>query len=112
MTTAVVFVPATAIVPFAKQCLDYCAARGYEIAGVIRGDWAAVARMLITGAASIVVVARREHLDPDREPRVEVLAEVASLALPRTARNRRPQLNQNGQAANRLRPSRLSDRDV
>ena len=111
-TVAVVFVPDAKVVPYAKLCLDYCARRGYDIAGVIRGDWPAVAAMLATKAVGVVVVARREHLEPDREPRVEVLAEVAAQSRPILARNRRPRLNQQGQAVNRLRARRLGDRDI
>lgn len=97
MTIAVIFVPAAHVAIYAAQCLDYCAARGYEVAGVVAGDWAAAAAMLIHRTAGIIVVARPDHLDPDREPRVEVV-DVPSgppVAPPRNAgpvprRQRRP----------------------
>lgn len=112
MVCAVVFVPAADIVPYANQCLEYCISRGYEIAGVIRDDYSAAAEMLLSGAATVLVVARREHLDPGREPRLEVLAEVAAMSQSITARNRRPRLNEDRQALNRPRSRALGDRDV
>lgn len=80
MTTAVIFVPAALahvahvahVAAYAAQCLDYCAVRGYEVAGVITTDWPAVVKVLTGGTASVVVVARPDHLDPLREPRIEV----------------------------------------
>lgn len=72
MPIAIIFVPAAHLATYASQCLDYCAARGYQVAGVVHGDWAAAAGMLINRAAGIIVVARPDHLDPDREPRIEV----------------------------------------
>lgn len=73
VTTAIIFIPAAHIAAYAGQCLDYCAARGYQVAGIVHGDWAAAAGMLMGRAAGVMVVARPDHLDPDREPRVEVV---------------------------------------
>jgi hypothetical protein len=74
VTIAVIFVPAHDIAEFGKQCMDYCAARGYEVAGVIRGDWNAAISMTRASSATVVVIASWDHLDPDRKPRVEVAA--------------------------------------
>lgn len=112
MTIAVVFVPAAHIAPYAKQCLDYCAVRGYDIAGVVRDDWAAVVAMMADHSAAVVVVARREHLDPHREPRLEVLAEVPAETPTPDARFRRARLNQNREPGHRAGSRRLGDRDV
>lgn len=94
MTIAVIFVPAAHIATYASQCFDYCAARGYEVAGVVHGDWAAAAAMLMSRTAGVLIVARGEHLDPNREPRVEVaLPEESGPAGPSTrpaSRLRRP----------------------
>lgn len=112
MTIAVVFVPTAHVIPFAKQCLDYCAGRGYEIAGVVRDDWPAAFAMMATGLVDVIVVARREHLDPNRTPRVEILAEVDGESRPSNLSNRRPRLNQNRQSVDGLRARRAGDGDV
>ncbi|MDT4991401.1 MAG: hypothetical protein QOH97_1293 [Actinoplanes sp.] len=70
---AVVFVPIVNVELFVTQCLTYCSAQGYQVAGIIRGDWGNAADMLRRGLASVIVVARAEHLDPNREPRVEIV---------------------------------------
>lgn len=73
MTSAVILVPdIEGKYLFAAQCLDYCAARGYDVAGMIVGDWSAVVDVVRARSIAVVVVARGEHLNPDREPRIEV----------------------------------------
>ncbi|MFG1990708.1 hypothetical protein ACGFJ7_12110 [Actinoplanes sp. NPDC048988] len=61
----------------ASRCLEHCAARRYNVVGLIQGDWAAAARMLDEGLAGVVVVSSAEqlnpHLEPHLEPRVEVV---------------------------------------
>lgn len=96
MTTAVIFVPHDDhIAIHVSQCLAYCAAKEYEVTG-ISTDWASVVATLTSRAAGVVVVARPDHLDPQREPRIEVIDQQASHAVPpRTAgtvapRQRRP----------------------
>jgi hypothetical protein len=86
MTTAVVFVPYTDSVQYASQCLTYCAIKGYDVAGVVTGNWPAVAAMLLDGIAGVVVVARPEHVDPQRQPRLEVAVLDRPNAAPRAAR--------------------------
>lgn len=73
MTSAIIFIPAAFhFATYAAQCLTYCAGRGYEVYGIVTTDWAAVLAVLSAGAAQVVVVARPDHLDPDRVPRIEV----------------------------------------
>jgi hypothetical protein len=95
VTTAVVFGPALYLPTYANQCFDYCSVKGYEIAGIVQGDWQAVVAMLTAGAAGVAVAARPEHLDPDREPRVEIAAPPrptndGPTSQYRSARDRRP----------------------
>lgn len=79
MTIAVIFIPAALqVAEHASQCLAYCAARGYRVAGVVHTDWAAVMAVLTAQAAEVVVVADSEHLDPERTPRIEVVANAAT----------------------------------
>lgn len=98
VTTAVVFVPDHLFDQHAPECLAYCTACGYEIAGVIQGDWRAALAMLADGLATVIVVARRDHLPPDGGPRIEVASEHATPA-------RAP--DQHRDSARRRRPNRL-----
>lgn len=77
MTHAVAFVPDGPVDEvYANQCFAHCAHRGYTLAGIVRGDWSAAVAMVAAGLASVIVFARREHLDPAREPRVEFCGEI------------------------------------
>lgn len=96
MITAVIFVSADAPQSHVDRCLNHCITHAYEITTVVRGDWNEVTRMRASGEAQVVVIARWDHLDPERLPRVE-LATVAALP-PNTdppgrarSRTRRPQ---------------------
>lgn len=94
MTTAVIFVPNGQYELYASLCLNYCVAKGYEIGGVIQGDWEAVVRTISAGIATVVVVARPEHINPAWEPRIEI-AGTATIDQPdndraRSMRRRRP----------------------
>ncbi|WP_433383021.1 hypothetical protein ACQPZX_20220 [Actinoplanes sp. CA-142083] len=73
VTNAVVFVQPDRFEVNAARCLDYCAVRRYAVAGLICGDWAAALQMLKDGLASVIVVSSPAQLDPDREPRIEVV---------------------------------------
>jgi hypothetical protein len=79
MTTlirAIAFLPSGPIDDvFANQCIAHCAHRGYEVAGLVRGDWPTALSMLAAGLATVVVFARQEHLDAEWEPRVEFCGE-------------------------------------
>lgn len=75
MTEAIIYVPADDVTPHAARCLQYCTERGYVVIGIVRGDWAAAAQLLNGGAVGVCVVARADHLDPKRQPRVEIAGE-------------------------------------
>lgn len=75
LTTAIVFVVSRYLLTDAARCIDYCRSRGYVMAGVVKDDWAAAIALIRAGQASVIVVADTRHLDPDREPRIEVVAE-------------------------------------
>lgn len=74
MTRAIVFVPSTDYEIHTDRCMQYLKEQGYQFEGLIRGDWAKVLRMFADDGASIAIVATEEHLDPERKPRVEVVA--------------------------------------
>lgn len=57
-----------------EVCLAHCRKHGYEIVGVTE-TWSSAKRMLDAREAEIVVVAKRGHLPPSLEPRLEVVAE-------------------------------------
>jgi len=79
VTHAVIFIPAAfSVADYAAQCLAYCASRGYEVAGIITTNWAAVVSVLAAEAAQVVVVARPDHLDPNRVPRIEIAGQPAA----------------------------------
>ncbi|KAB1915269.1 hypothetical protein [Micromonospora sp. AMSO31t] len=85
------------IEPHLMACLDHARCCRYGLLGIITtAPWDDVRQMMIDGKVDVVVVAEREHLPPDRTPRIEVAARGArpSLAsLPRgpvPPRRRRP----------------------
>lgn len=95
MTLAVVLVPSEPIDPiFISQCIAHCAHRGYTVAGLAR-DWPTAWKMVRDGLASVVTVARQEHINPDRLPRIEVCGEDTQ-ALFRKAAGPEPVKNQRG----------------
>jgi hypothetical protein len=73
VTNAVIFVQPEKRDANAARCLDYCAAMRYEVAGLVCGDWQAALQMLKDGLAEVIVVASMAQLDPEREPRIEVV---------------------------------------
>lgn len=88
MTKAIIYTPTDHFEQHTDQCLDYCAQRGYDVAGVVRDDWHTAMQLACEGdVAGVVVVARVDHLDPHRRPRVEVVAEqpaIGRASVPRT----------------------------
>jgi len=78
---AVLYVPSEdpAHVRWVLVCGDYCSARGYLITA-IAGVWADVVAMVRCEGADIVIAARRDHLPPDRLPRLEIAAEACTEA--------------------------------
>jgi hypothetical protein len=73
MTTAVIFVQQDRFDVSAARCLDYCAARRYEVAGLVTADWQAALQMLADGLASVIVVSSAAQIDVVNEPRVEIV---------------------------------------
>jgi hypothetical protein len=69
---AVIFVQADRLHTHASRCLDYCATKRYEVAGLIRGDRAAAERMIRDGLAEIVVLPVLTAADAAAFPHVEV----------------------------------------
>jgi hypothetical protein len=74
VTRAIVFVPSDDFDPHATRCVAYAEERHYELVGVVRDDWNAVLRLIGDGQVGVVVVSDEAHLDPERQPRVEVVA--------------------------------------
>lgn len=75
MTRAIVYVPADDPDHIhAARCTAYAEQCGYELTGLVRGDWPAVEQMLGNGETSVVLVSEEGHLPPKRKPRIEVVA--------------------------------------
>lgn len=80
---AIIYVPQLyEVAKYAATCIEHCARHGYEVVGLVHGDWAKAAALLTSSTAGIMVVARPDHLPPDREPRVEIADEPASATPP------------------------------
>ena len=77
-TTAMVFVLSHRLLADADVCIQYCREQGYVLAGVVRDDWHRACSYLWGGECDVLVVADARTLDPDRAPRVEVVAHHAS----------------------------------
>jgi hypothetical protein len=103
---AIVFVPhGPDLATHIATCVEYCKAQGYELFGVVQGDWKAVADALLTCSANILVVAREDHLPADRA-RVEIAGEMHRADAPRpTPTNRGPADRRD---AGRRRPNQLN----
>lgn len=75
MTRAIVYVPSGDFDPHAARCTAFSEERGYDLKGIVRDDWESVKKMMQNGEVSVVLVAVDGHLDPNRTPRIEVVAE-------------------------------------
>lgn len=86
---AVLFIPPG---PSAERwrdlCGSYCHDHRYTIVAIAT-TWAAAFAMLISGEASVAVVGRRDHLPPDRTPRLEVVTEPQPVMPTRSPMSRR-----------------------
>jgi hypothetical protein len=69
-----VFVLSNRLMPDAGICIEYCRVLGYHMCGIVKDDWTIAMDYLHAGQADVVVVADDRSLDPDRAPRVEVVA--------------------------------------
>jgi hypothetical protein len=85
---AIIFVLSRHLETDSATCVSYCLARGYAVAAIVRDDWGAAMKALCTFAASVVVVARLEHLDETCTPRMEVAADMPVTDGPRGERTR------------------------
>lgn len=90
-TDALIFVPLTD--PHARHwvavCFSHCLRHGYVPKAVVR-RWDDVWQLILDGVDAVVVVGVRDHLDPRRTPRVEVIAEqIEPGATPELERPRR-----------------------
>lgn len=77
MPDALIFVPLSE--PNARYwvmaCWSYCLRQGYNPIAVVH-QWSDVTRLILEdGLLAVIVIGRRDHLDPKREPRLEVIAE-------------------------------------
>lgn len=87
MTRAVIYVPQLyEVARYVATCMEHCARHGYDVTGVVHGNWPAAAAMLNGGTVSVLVIARPDHLAPDRQPRVEVADEPPADGSPRSRR--------------------------
>lgn len=88
MISAVVFVPSGSDQErWLAICASYCTQHKYEIIAVAT-TWDDVVTMMHQDEAQIAIVARRDHLPPDRPYRLEVVAEVQTA--PQDSSQRRP----------------------
>jgi hypothetical protein len=69
-----VFVLSRRLVPDVGVCIEYCLTQGYNMRGVVQDDWVKACDYLHSGEADVLVVADDRSLNPDRAPRVEVVA--------------------------------------
>lgn len=80
MSKAVIYVPAGDYLQAATECLDALDVAGYELEGIVRGNWPTAEAMLLDGRVDVVLVADRAHLPVDRTPRVEEVTEALAVA--------------------------------
>lgn len=78
LVRAMIFVLKSRIVLDGEICLNYCLAMGYQMRGVVVDDWRKACDYLWRRECDVLVVADGRSLDPDRAPRVEVVAHHAS----------------------------------
>jgi hypothetical protein len=74
MTRAIIYIPAGEFDPHAARCVNYAEERGYELVGIVRDNWPAARKMAEDGGTTVVIVSEESHLDPERKPRIEVVA--------------------------------------
>lgn len=70
---AVIFVPPGQLDPYGARCAQLAERQGLRIAGVVQ-DLGAAIRMLAAGKASVLIVGNDDHLNCQRDMRIEVVA--------------------------------------
>jgi hypothetical protein len=86
MTEAVVFVLSRHLLPHAAICYQYCLSLGYHAIGIVRDDWDDAWDYIRDGTADVIVVADETDLEPDRSPRIEIVAHTLQGAGPAVTR--------------------------
>lgn len=81
---------------FTRECLADCERAGLEVTALVAytdrdNGWTEAVRVIESHSAEVIVVARREHVPPDRVPQLRVVAEQPA-APPRRRRLRRPRI--------------------
>jgi hypothetical protein len=85
---AVILVPDVEQDRWLARCMDHIERCGYRLAAIVR-RWEDAHRLIGAGQVQVVVVARPEHIPPQRVPRFEVAGEEGP-ALTRRQRRPRP----------------------
>ena len=90
MLHALLFIPADDPDPrrWMVTLWTYCMRCHYQPQAVVH-SWCDVIKMVQAGLAEVVVVARRDHLDPKRTPRIEVVSEQPEPSAPTPSSRRR-----------------------
>jgi hypothetical protein len=73
------------------QCARFCADYGCEVIAVTP-RWADAVAMIESRSADLIVVAKEEHLDPNRMPRLVVVEQAAPRQRGRRGNPRRPRI--------------------
>lgn len=74
MTSAIAFVLSKYLEADTSACAAYCAARGYQLAAIVKDDYPAALRALCASAATVLVVAHADRLTDECTPRTEMAA--------------------------------------
>lgn len=84
MIKAIIYVPLADLTRSAIACIQYAAAAGYHVAGIVVDRWDDAQSMAFggRGLAEVVVVAERSQIPRDRVPRIEVVEEQATPETP------------------------------
>lgn len=89
MLDSIVFVPSDQTArPWLIICAEHCARHGYHMVAVV-SDWDDAWHMLRDGEAQVLVIGQRDHLPPDRLPRIEFVTDVPPDVPPELRRPRR-----------------------
>lgn len=96
MTTAIVFVLSKYLLPDAGLGVNYCLAHDYEVK-LVKDDWEAAMGYLHDGTADVLVIPDESHLDPDRTPRIEVVAHHQAARADGTPHERTRLIRRNGE---------------